>query len=173
MLRKLRARLGAELREVGENMRRWHALNAAAEGGAFWSEGVKARKHVLIEAIKQLDRAAANEAMREAVERPVGDADAVALALVPLDDDGNSVLHYCARHDATVACDAIVFFGARWSRRGVRARPLWLCTPPWRGAHARCAMSVRGPAGRASLAVDPYVLRVLVVFVVLAAEVFL
>jgi hypothetical protein len=42
------------------------------------------------------------------------------------------------------------------------------------GAHARCAMSVRAPAGRASLAVDPYVLRVrVVVFVVLAAEVFL
>ena len=124
MLRKLRARLGAELREVGENMRRWHALNAAAEGGAFWSEGVKARKHVLIEAIKQLDRAAANEAMREAVERPVGDADAVALALVPLDDDGNSVLHYCARHDATVACDAIVFFGARLNARN-KAGQTW------------------------------------------------
>ena len=133
---KLRARLGAELREVGENMRRWHALNAAAEGGAFWSEGVKARKHVLIEAIKQLDRAAANEAMREAVERPVGDADAVALALVPLDDDGNSVLHYCARHDATeIACDAIVFFGARLNARN-KAGQTWSACSTIAAMHA-------------------------------------
>ena len=121
----LGGRLGAELREVGDNMRRWHALNVAAEGGAFWSEGVKARKHVLVVAIKKLDRAVANEAMREAVEHAVGDADAVALALVPLDDDGNSVLHYCARHDATeIARDAIVFFGARLNARN-KAGQTW------------------------------------------------
>ena len=112
--------LGHELREVGDNMRRWHKENVAAGGGT--SKTVAAQKKELIAAIKKggVDgrKDVASILSRALKPSPLGDPDAAALALMKLGRQRSTALMYCAAHDRPeIARDLILIWGADLNAR--------------------------------------------------------
>ena len=121
--------LGHELREVGDNMRRWHERNLQLNGGTHAS--VKENKIKLIRAIKQGDQREVHKILRDALgNREPGNARAAALALVPIGGPNSTALMYCAAHDQPeIARDLILIWGADLNTRNDRGNDwsYWDC----------------------------------------------
>jgi len=133
--------LGNELRELGNNMRRWHAENVAAGGGT--DDSLNEVKKVLINAIKRGDRVGVNELLICAVgDRELGRPRQAALALLPLGHTGSTALMYCAAHDQPdIARDLVLIWGADLNARNDKGQDWsWWQSPTVRSAvvEARC-----------------------------------
>lgn len=102
--------MGHELREVGNNMRIWHARNSARTTAELGDIKTK-----LINAIKNKEKLPPKE-VRKKVNDMLGKAlkeDKVMLALMPIGRTGSTPLMYCAAHNQPeIARDLVLIWGA-------------------------------------------------------------
>ena len=138
--------LGFELREVTDNMRRWHVKNSQEQlkNGGIDTVYVNNLKNRLVAAIKQGDRLQVCNILKRGVgNRQIGTPRGVALALMPIGGPGSTALMYCAAHDQPeIALDLILIWGSELNCVNEKGRTWssWNCPRVRKAVHKARAL---------------------------------